>query len=258
MMGNYTLGDCTCAAAGHMVQCWTVNTGDETAIPARQIVKAYEAVSGYNPKTGKNDNGAQALDVLRYWRKNGIGGHKIVAFASVNHRDKKMIREAIYLFGGIYAGIQLPKSIKGQQVWEEPPAGLKGKGAVGSLGGHAIAILDYDDTGLTCITWGKKRKMTWDFWEAYADEAYGVLSEQFFKGKKTPAGLDLKALEADLLNITREKISLVKELTGKKPDAGARATPKKSLGNGKSAKGSEPGKVVKKKKTLGHSGGNGG
>jgi hypothetical protein len=40
MMGNDKIGDCTCAAAGHLVMDWTANTGKEVAPSVQQIVAA--------------------------------------------------------------------------------------------------------------------------------------------------------------------------------------------------------------------------
>ncbi|OCX52172.1 hypothetical protein BEL04_11830 [Mucilaginibacter sp. PPCGB 2223] len=213
-MKNLHLHDCTLAAAGHMIQCWTLNIGEPVLPPDSVIVKAYSALTGYDPKTGANDKGATALDALKYWRKNGIGGHEITAFATVNHHTKKYVTEAIFLFGGIYVGVQLPATIKGQKVWELSPDGPVGDGAPGSYGGHAICVLAYDEKGLTCISWGKKRRMTWDFWFAYAEEAYAVLSHSFIKNNKTPQGFDLDSLKEDLMNITQQKVRLAAQLSG--------------------------------------------
>jgi hypothetical protein len=49
MMGNDKVGDCTCAAAGHLVMDWTANTGKEVVPSSQQIVAAYSAITGYNP-----------------------------------------------------------------------------------------------------------------------------------------------------------------------------------------------------------------
>src|SRR6266567_3596417 len=50
MMDNDQIGDCTCAAAGHLIMEWTANAGKKTATPTdKQIVAAYSAITGYNP-----------------------------------------------------------------------------------------------------------------------------------------------------------------------------------------------------------------
>ena len=60
MMDNDQIGDCTCAAAGHLIMEWTANAQSKMVTPTdKQIVAAYSAITGYNPTTGANDNGAQ-------------------------------------------------------------------------------------------------------------------------------------------------------------------------------------------------------
>src|SRR5437588_10617956 len=49
MMKNDAIGDCTCAAAGHMIEQWTTYAGRAFVPSDHQIVAAYSAVSGYDP-----------------------------------------------------------------------------------------------------------------------------------------------------------------------------------------------------------------
>ena len=212
MMNNWTLSDCTCAAAGHMIECWTANASKEHIIDDKAIMDIFIALSGYDPITGKNDNPIYLSDALKYWRKNGVGSHKIKAYATVNYKNHDLVRATIYLFGGVYVGFCLPKTIKGQEVWEVMPGGFMGDNAPGSFGGHAVNVIAYDETHLTCISWGKIKKMTWEFWDAYCDELYAIISEDFFKENKTPLGLDLITLEASLLNITKSKKTFEKQI----------------------------------------------
>src|ERR1700739_3300585 len=83
MMKNDTVGDCTCAAAGHLIMEWTAETGILVTPTDTQIIKAYSAITGYNPSTGANDNGAVETDVLNYWRQSGIAKHKIGAYVAI-------------------------------------------------------------------------------------------------------------------------------------------------------------------------------
>lgn len=199
MMHNDTLGDCTCAAAGHMIMAWTASSKGKASRPTdKAIVKAYCAVSGYDPKTGANDNGAVELDVLNYWRKSGVGGHTIGAFAATTLKNIDHVKAAVYLFGGCYIGLSLPNSAQGQDVWDVPAGGPTGAGEKGSWGGHAVCVVGYDEQGLSVITWGALKKMTWAFWNTYCDESYAIISNDFLNNGKTPAGFDIAALQADL------------------------------------------------------------
>jgi hypothetical protein len=201
MMANDKIGDCTCAAAGHLIMEWTANAGRMFTPSLQDIIKAYAAITGYDPKTGNHDNGAVELDVLNYWRRTGIAAHKIAAFVSLEPSNYTHIMDAVYTFGGCYIGVQLPLSAQGQEVWAVPPQGTSGPGAPGSWGGHAVPVVSYDPRGLTVVTWGKLLRMTWGFWQAYCDEAYGILSIDFLTQGKAPNGFDLKTLRADLAEL---------------------------------------------------------
>jgi len=200
MMMNDKLGDCTCAAVGHVIQQWTAESGTQAIIPDQDILTMYEAVSGYNPSDPNTDAGAIELDVLKYWLNHPLDGHELLAFVALEPSNHTNIKDAIYIFGNAYIGLQLPLSAQNQAVWSVPAGGAHGEGAPGSWGGHAVPIIGYDDATLTCITWGTYQQMTWAFWEAYCDEAYALLSKDWLTqaAQVTPAGFDFKTLQADM------------------------------------------------------------
>jgi hypothetical protein len=202
-MANDHLADCTCAAAGHMIMCWTANAGPAmAAITEADVVSAYRAVSGYDPATGVNNRPVQALDVLAYWRATGIAGNRIGAFAALEPGNHEHIRTAVYVFGGCYVGFHLPLSAQQQRVWAVPPCGLTGSGAPGSWGGHAVPVVAFDNHGVTVITWGAPKRVTWGFVEHYCDEAFALIDHAFLSGdRQTPAGFDIEALRKDLASL---------------------------------------------------------
>lgn len=279
MFSNDTIGDCTAAAAAHMIQCWTANAGDAVTPTDAQVVAAYSATGHYLPGNPSTDQGAVELDVLNFWRQQGIAGHKIAAYVSFSPQNLEHTRQAMNIFGGIYVGLALPLSAQNQDVWDVPsflsrvaafirtrafypardaarnlstssslfrerglpatthlhrlahpliwpisgpqnpahsvrvtPAGFRTSSLQppnsennfipGSWGGHAVPILAYDSRTLTCITWGAKKRMTWGFFARYCDESYAPLSLDWLNAQgKTPEGLDLDALQADLTQI---------------------------------------------------------
>jgi hypothetical protein len=199
MMLNKHLANCTIAAAGHLIMEWTTDNKKPVVPTDNNILKAYSAITGYNPKTKEHDDGAETLQALKHWKKKGIAGHKVMAYMKINHKNHVHIKQACYLFGGVYTGFQMPKTAWGQAEWRVPPEGSKkGRGKVGSWGGHCVPIIGYDKEGLTCVTWGQAKKLTWAFWDAYIEEAYAVVSHDFAKKKGSPSGLDLDALQKDL------------------------------------------------------------
>lgn len=187
MMLNDNLGDCTCATLGHMEQIWT---GDKITVPDAAILAAYEAVGGYVPGNESTDQGAQIVDALNYFRDSGVGGHKIQTHAEVNLTQER-IQQAVWVFGCVDVGIQLPMSAQSQvgSLWDfagEPDQ-------AGGWGGHSVPIVAYDASGLTCVTWGALQKMTWRWFMYYADEAHAAISPD-----DSAYPVDMNQLAADL------------------------------------------------------------
>jgi hypothetical protein len=203
MMLNDRLGSCTCAAAGHMIEQWSYYAGDEYIPTDDQILAAYEILGGYIPGQPDTDGGANILEVLNYWRQVGIADHKIVAYVSVNRTDRQEIIEAIRMFGSLYLGVELPWSARGMDKWYVADGGTATElGFPGGWGGHAVPLFAASPKTLTCVTWGRRLKMSWNFFEDYASELYAILSQDWIeKQGKSPSGFDLAALQADLAQL---------------------------------------------------------
>lgn len=203
LMGNDAIGDCTAAGVGHAIQTWTSLTRSaEVTLSDSVIINLYSKVSGYIPGEPMTDNGAVASDVLRYWynNPNDVDGHRLVAFASVKPGDKMNIMHTIWMCGVCYTGIQLPLTAQSGN-WEVAQGASiqTGDSAAGSWGGHCVSIVDYDANGLTCITWGSLKKMSWSFFNSYCDESYAILSPDWIEDSgRAPPGFDLPQLMLDM------------------------------------------------------------
>ena len=149
------------------------------------------------------------LEALNYWRKTGIvigdGTYKIHAFGSIDWKNHEEVKACIYNLSGIYVGFQVPQSAEDQFSLGQPWLYMAGSPIIG---GHAIYIPQYldslttNDVGPVCITWGKHQQITWDFWDRYVDEAYGIVDERdAWLGDKSP--VDINALDAKLAEITK-------------------------------------------------------
>ena len=200
MYANDRIGDCTCAAAGHMIEVWTTQAGHLDTPTEQQVLSAFDKVKLVG---SDGEEGAVELDVLKYWRDTGVGGHTIAAFGALNRDDHTQVRTAANLFSGAYLGLALPASAQDQDVWDF--RSYSGDGAPGSWGGHAVNVVGYDAQTLTFVTWGALKQMTWRFWDAYCDEAYALLTHDWFDGTRTaPNGFDLQTLEQDLRQVTAD------------------------------------------------------
>lgn len=209
---NDELGDCVIAAAGHMIDQWTAYSGSEKILSDADILTGYERVGGYKVGDETTDNGCDMLTSLKYWRSTGYGGHKIVAFAKVDHTSENEIQQAIAMFGSVYAGFVLPLSSQNptyasetsKPCWSVPKTGLVGDGSVGSWGGHCVPLVGYSadpkgTPGTMVVTWGALYDVTWNFVKAYADEMFVVLSQDWINAEsESPSGFKLAQLQADL------------------------------------------------------------
>ncbi len=206
MFGNDKYGDCTCAAAGHMIQNWTANANGEVTPPNQAVLTFYEHFVGNPPPP---DAGCNMLQVLNYWRKSGLDQHKITAFAALRLKDRTEAMTALYLFGSIYIGVALPDfAVQGDMLttpWVVPSGGPVGNAAPNPANGHCIPAVGYDADNLTIITWGEPKTMSWQFYDAYADEAFAVLSHDFIENSGTSLnGFDLAALQSDLEQLSSQ------------------------------------------------------
>jgi hypothetical protein len=200
MYGNDRIGDCTAACAGHQVQAWTRYTGTEVDVPEDEIIQLYSAVSGYDPATGANDNGAVIQDVLTYWRKSGIpvAGHNILAFAQL--KDLSRVHDALWMFGSVYLGFNCPQSALDQFDADQPWTVVPGSPIAG---GHAVPLQHSGPDGYQVVTWGRLQGMDQAFLDAYAEEAWVVITADWLNANgHTPEGLDLQQLGQDLSDLT--------------------------------------------------------
>lgn len=206
MLLNDQLGDCVIAAMGHMVQQWTFFSaglaGMQTMTDAEALT-AYEAIGGYVNGNPNTDNGCDMLTALNYWRNTGImvGGklHQIAGYVAVDPTNLLEVRQAIYLFGNTFTGVQLPTSAQGESDWTVAQGGIySSNGQPGSWGGHCIPYDAMSPETVTCVTWGERLKLSHNFHLDYCDEMYAVLSSDWLESGVSVSGLDLKSLQADL------------------------------------------------------------
>lgn len=205
MYYNDRYGDCTCAAAGHMIQAWSAfGQGNTITVDAESVLKTYEDVTGFTPTNPATDKGAYMQDVLSYWRKSGIEGHHILAFAKVDHTNQTEVVKALAGFGTLYLGINFPQSAMDQFNREAPWDVVPGSPIEG---GHAINAGYYDllEEKWKVITWGREQPMTQAFFSNYVEEAWAVISPEWLSEKGlSPQGLDLYALGRDFEALTGE------------------------------------------------------
>ncbi len=196
MYKNDQYGDCVIASVGHVHGVWTAN---DTGTPV--IATDAEIVSAYHTICGPGDNGCNISDVMDYRKASGIklGGaiHKIDGYVSIDWSNKLEVQVALYLFGALTLGINLPSAWANTNdggIWDVTNTGI--------VGGHDVPIVGSDDTkGVTIATWGGKRLITWPALTSrkWIEECYAVLALDWYGSDKlAPCGVDVQGLVAAL------------------------------------------------------------
>jgi len=192
---NDTYGTCTIAGVIHMLQLIYAEIGEDFEYPGDDAVK-----ETYFKLSNGADTGLVEQSVLQTWMKDGLFNNKISAYAPVNIKNRDEMMAAIYLFGSVYLGVEMPDSAEIQfeqhQPWHldgtyEPPSG-----------GHCVVATGYNRFGIDIITWGATESMTWGWWEEYGSEAWVVIPEVFVEADHGPVwNIDILALQQDLKNL---------------------------------------------------------
>lgn len=197
MMLNDRLGCCVAAGLGHACQIITAN-GDGLITPTDDdILKMYEAISGYTPSDPSTDQGAMETTGMQFMVDHGLAGIRADAFADVNHTDLYQFKQSIALMGFGYIGVVITQAdmddFGANRAWQDLSTD-------NVLGGHALCVVGYDDTGISVITWGKVQNATWAWYQAKCDEAHACIFFPWVVNSldTSPDGFNQAQLEADL------------------------------------------------------------
>lgn len=194
MMGNDHYGNCVIVTAAHMLLAWQANARALTTRLSDEAVvtlsKRMKALSGY-----------VVLDRLKWWRKRGMWGNVLGAFASISPDDPLDMRVAISEFGAADLGLSMPAAWQREPVWD---TGRGSRYVRGSWGGHSVPAVGYDADGVDVVTWGRVQRITWRAIRTYCDEGWAAINSAWLTAAAvTPHGFDMERLAADLAEVTR-------------------------------------------------------
>ena len=201
MMKNDLLGCCTCAGVYHMHQIQTLNTLTEQTESDNCVLDLYEKACGYQPGNPNTDNGGIEQNVLEYLLNTGFllnngTRDKIIAFIEVDPRNIIDIKHTINEFGGCYIGFMVPSNLFDPETGEPPKVWQFDPAHTETEGGHCVFICGYSSVGPIFISWGSIYQMSWDFFEHYTEESYGILSKDWLNSTgKTPLNMTIEQLE---------------------------------------------------------------
>lgn len=175
VFANDRVGDCVIAGRAHQTLRFELVEQDEIiGITDSEVVREYFL------ETGGEDSGLVVLDSLNSWRRRGwiAGGARyfITAFAEVDRAAAGEVKRTVFTDLGVGLGLWLPLTAQREFAAGKPWALTAGPGSTpGSWGGHYVYVTGYTRLGPTCVTWGRKQRMSWAFFGKYCDEAYAII-----------------------------------------------------------------------------------
>lgn len=213
MFLNDQYGDCVIAGKYHALGVWTGNDSSAVVTPTDQ-----EVHQQYQSICGPGDNGCVITNVLDTFQQRGLPAngvvHKIDGYCSVDWTNKLEVQVALYLFGALTIGINLPSewanNAQPGAVWTPTRSGI--------VGGHDVTIVGYDQVGVQISTWGMVLTIRWDAFlsRVWVEECYALLSPDWYGSDKlAPSGVNADTLKADLAALAQGNI----------PDPGPAPTP---------------------------------
>ena len=210
MLGNDQFGDCVWAGAAHEHMIWSTEGGRTRArFTVYDVLSDYSAVTGFDKsKTdakGNNptDNGTDMSLAASYRRKTGIrdatgARRKIDGYLALETGNWDQLVVAMYLFGAVGIGVQLPQSAMDQfdarKPWTVPWMKTR------IVGGHYICGVGRDKNGnAPIVSWGRTNPMTQKWYERFSDEAICYFSLETLNQKGlSPEGYDADELRKHL------------------------------------------------------------
>lgn len=207
MLGNDEYGDCVWAGAAHEFMLWKGEADQKLPFTTQGVLSDYSAVTGFDPNDPSTDQGTWVRDALKYRQNTGTidangRRHKIKAYAAVELQNIQELWQAVYLFGAVGIGFNVPNTI-----WDQWDRGLTWDVTDPNAtidGGHYVPIVGRDNDLIKFVTWGQETTMTQNFYNKYVDEAWAMLSTAPMTpgpglvNAKSPEGFDWETLKADL------------------------------------------------------------
>lgn len=196
MLANDKVGDCTIASALHIIKAWLAYRGVAYNPTDADAIAIYRELTGYDPADPSTDNGAALLDIAKAWRNQGILGHKIGAFMTIDPTNIDQVKLAIYMFGCVYAGVTITQMAQVEYernaAWEcTSPRFCLAR----VMGGHAVPWVGYGEDFIQTVTWGKLISAKYAWVQKYSDEAIIPVGPEFVsKDRPAPNGFRLDQL----------------------------------------------------------------
>jgi hypothetical protein len=202
-------GNCAWAGPAHETMELCKNAGRPVPrFTGAVIVEQYGEYSGYDPRTGENDNGSSVRDVLNWRQTKGLRDadgnvHKIGPYLALEPKNLDELFYADYLLECCGLGVEV--FAQNQQEFAEGRPWTPGGEVVG---GHYVPSTGRPRAGyFAFISWAKRVEGTDAFYMTANDESWGYVSSEAFSAKtgRDWEGYDAAQVEQFLTETARAK-----------------------------------------------------
>lgn len=202
---NDQYGTCGPTSVANLVRLLNAYLGSSRQVTTEDVIDLYRR-SG-NPNFPTDDNGVYMHEMMDELLRNGIAGHKPLAFAKIAAGDTDTLMKAIAIFGGVLLGLDLKVAQQTQRTWDHV-AGSE------EWGGHAVlAALYRDPDGVSedrigIITWAHSLTTTRRFIDLQEDEAWVLIWPEHLSDRTFLEGVDVNALASAYQELTGDSFPL--------------------------------------------------
>lgn len=222
MYANDTVGDCTCAGTGHYLAQLTAFSGQVSGgamFTDTEILKMYSAISGYNPATGANDNGAELYQVCQYMMSTGLTDtdgklHKIAGYVDIaQYNVLSVLKQVLNAFGTVYLGVNVGDAEQAAFSAGQPWALSENGTQCGPGGIDHCVIMSYSAFGVsgvaddeTIITWGAEQKINVAWAWTNIGEAIAIVSQDWIEANgESPVGQTITQIISEIKSVPESK-----------------------------------------------------
>lgn len=223
VLGNATASDCVAVTWANARRLVTTLLAPPGSYPAQdQVWQFYKTQNpGFDPAGSPQTDGPgsaqdQGMDIQTALealvRDGGPDGAKAVAFGSVNPQDANEVKNAIAIFGYVWAGVNVLAANLAQFQSGVPWGYVVGSPADG---GHSVLTAGYGPPGTgplggdeRFITWGTETSFSDAFWASQCEEAWVCIWPEHLGTMAFEQGIDKAALAADFHQLTGRTLAV--------------------------------------------------
>lgn len=179
ILGNNEAGNCFWAGRAHELYLRSALKGNRAHVTTWDTFDDYHDCTGFVYGDEATDQGTDLQKGASYCRKIGIRDvadkrHKDGAYAAIQPGNLAELVAVAKEFGaagvGLLVGDNQQEQFANNQPWSGPPGPNPGY--------HYVPVIDWFNSDLVCVTWGRWQLMTPSFFESQCDQALAYIPEE--------------------------------------------------------------------------------